>query len=405
MNKETQEILLQAIPGAIRAADGVLIPLKDGSLLHALNIHSSEKTKELTDEELFLISFCSKNEIIRLRSLKNAHDYLLRIRAMAIADSPRAVRVMNLRRRRFEQKNHPWSLGHYYHSYDYFHKNYITLLPKELRKNLASIPSGIAPLLEPNAMCIRSFVGDIVVVSESLEKFYYFMTIGFFGSNYGIDFPDRVHALLIAIRIMNGTESLDFDLDSRGVLPVDTERKIKSLVSNQMMFTYGHEFAHYLLGHIAAPETDFNSIPELEASSKESFYTYSHSAEFDADFHAVNNTKSNKINYKKIATGGLLALLFISFLDDIRACTSIKKTATSLTHPKSIDRLLTLHQKLGTNSPIPTRMVNNWIDEKNKYIKFMIESPLKKHKDILKIYGSVYLPSYTDKLRKDRIDF
>lgn len=405
MDEETQARLLRVIPGAKRAANGVILEGQDGSQFHIFNVRPLSETEGLTQEEQFFTAFCSKKEIIRLRSLKNPHDYLLRIRAMAIVDSARAVRVMNSRRSKFEQTNRPWSLTEYYHSRDHFHKSYLSLLPKASFKRLASVPAGIAPLLEPNAMCIRSFVGDIVVVSESLEHFYYFMTIGFFGENFDIDFQDRAHALLIATRIMNGAEALDFDIDSRGTLPTDTERKIRALVNFQMMFTYGHEYAHYLLDHLAAPETEQTATSGSGMSNKEVFYSYSHTAEFDADFHAVNNSKANRDKYNGIANGGLQALLFISYLDEIRPLIGIKSTATSETHPKSIDRFWALQNKLGANSPIPTWVLEEWENTMHHLVKIGAQAPLKAQDDIFTFYGSVYLPSYIEKLNQDRRDF
>jgi hypothetical protein len=405
MDEETQARLLREIPGAKRAADGVILEGQDGSQFHIFNVRPLSKTEGLTQEEQFFTAFCSKKEIIRLRSIKISHDYLLRIRAMAIVDSARAVRVMNSRRSKFEQTNRTWSLTEHYHSYDHFHKSYLSLLPNASLKRLAPVPAGIAPLLEPNAMCIRTFVGDIIVVSESLSHFYYFMTIGFFGQNFDIAPQDRAHALLIATRIMNGAEALDFDIDSRGALPSDIERKIRALVNFQMMFTYGHEYAHYLLDHLATSETEKTATSGSEMSNKEVFYSYSHTAEFDADFHAVNNSKASKEKYNGIAKGGLQALLFTSYLDEVRSLIGIKRTATSETHPKSIDRFWALQNKLGTNSPIPTRVLKEWENTMHHLINIGARAPLKSQKDIFTFYGSVYLPSYVEKLNQDRRDF
>jgi len=208
MDEEIANHLL-AVPGAKRAACGVILPVGDGECLHIRSVINGREREGLSDDEADLLEFCSRTEILRLRELRGPHDYLLRLRANAIAESPRARRVMIARRKNFENSRRPWALSHYYHSRDYHHKSYITLLARTNAKRLKSVPAGLAFIQEANAVCIRSLAGDVVVASESLEHFYYFMSIAFYGDGLDIPLIDRADALLIAIRIMNGAEALD----------------------------------------------------------------------------------------------------------------------------------------------------------------------------------------------------
>lgn len=66
--------LLKQVPGARRGADGVIIGDEQGSF-YITDI--AKKDDDLSDEEQFFAPFCAKKEIIRLRSLGSAHDYLL----------------------------------------------------------------------------------------------------------------------------------------------------------------------------------------------------------------------------------------------------------------------------------------------------------------------------------------
>ncbi|KPD20289.1 hypothetical protein [Idiomarina zobellii] len=87
---------------------------------------------------------------------------------------------------------------------------------------------------EVNALCIRSLAGDVVVVSEGLEHFYYYMSVAFYGIDFGLEPIDVRDSLLIAIRIITGAETLDFDIDPRGELPSDIDKRIQEYVDWQM---------------------------------------------------------------------------------------------------------------------------------------------------------------------------
>jgi len=98
MDKSTIDEILSNIPGSMRAKHGVLIPGKDGSLVHLQDMITAKESEGLTSDEIFFCAFCSKKEILRLREIKGGHDYLLRLRANAVVDCPRAVRVMRSRK-------------------------------------------------------------------------------------------------------------------------------------------------------------------------------------------------------------------------------------------------------------------------------------------------------------------
>lgn len=399
MKKEEIDQLLQTIPGAQRAADGVILQNEDGSIIHFQGIISSTETEGLTPEETFFLAFCAKREILRMRSITSAHDYLLRTRAMAIVDSPRSVRVMRKRRDIYESPGRPWALTHYYHSLDFYHKSYIALLSRSHAKTLKSIPAGLVAIVEANAACIASFAGEIVVVSESLRHFYYFMTIAVFGENFGISIADRVSALCIAYRVMNQSEALDFDLDSRGELPRTAEKKVQALVADQMQFTFGHEYAHYLCGH-------FSSTNAPLPGNRETARTYAHDLEFEADAQAVKLARQTPAAANRIAHGGMFVLIFLELLYRLRDQYSLCKLPVSETHPMPIDRLYALQRSLGSSSPMSLGDINHSLDvcsqlsdAFSQFLKGSLRS------DILTFYGSVYLPSYVSKPRQDRVDF
>lgn len=392
MDEKFIKEILAKTPGAKRASRGVLIPMGDEGYFHITNVIGKEETEGLTNDETFYSSFCSKSEILRLRELKSAHDYLLRIRAEAIVDSPRAVRVFLERKERYEKTGRKWSLTHYYHSKDAYHKQYIKNLPKALAKQLRGTPTGMAYINEANATCVRTLLGDIVFVSEGLEYFFYFMNIGVYGEKYGISVDDRFHALLIAIRIMLGAEALDFDIDSRGALPANIDRQIRNDVTNQMQFTYGHEFAHKLNGHMSSPEDNDQLV-------------FSHDLEFEADIAAIDIfNRKDHATYGKIRDGAITTLVFLAFLENSLNLMTTTKLSISSTHPSSIERLHSLCGSLGKESPLNSAQIdelNDGLIENAEIIKTRLGDRLEQS---LSNYGSVYLPSYKKRILEDRVE-
>lgn len=266
-------------------------------------------------------------------------------------------------------------------------------------KKIKSIPSGLIPIIEANASCIASLVGEIVVVSESLRHFYYFMTIAFFGENLGIKMTDRVSALCIAYRVMNQSEALDFDLDPRGELPKIIENKIQELVSDQMQFTFGHEYAHYLCGHVSSGNTP---LP----GNREKARAFAHALEFEADAQAVKLVRQSPSAADRIAHGGMFVLIFLDLLYRLKDQYGLRRLPVSETHPAPIDRLYALQQSLGSRSPMSLNDIEHSLAVCTQLVaafsQFLKGSP---RPDILSFYGSIYLPSYVSRIKLDRIDF
>lgn len=406
MREDQFNHLLASIPGAKRAAEGIIIPMDNGAFFHIRDIHDIKEMEGLSQEEGLFYAFCSKNEILRLRELRGAYDYLLRLRAYSIVDSARAVRVMAARRREFEKNGRPWSLTHYYHSKDQYHKSYIRHLARPHAKTLKRVPSGLAFIPEANAICIRSLAGDVVVASESLERFYYFMSIAFYGNQLGIELIDRIDASLIALRIMIGSEAQDFELDSRGDLPVETERVLSELVLHQMQFTFGHEYAHLLCGHHSLQETVVNqSTNEEKGVYLKELCVYEHELEFQADLCALTQIPYNSKAFTEVAHGAFSVLLYLDFLTKAWEIFGLHKSSVSETHPAPIHRIQRLHKDLGRRSPLNEKDLTGMFDVSGELIKTLKHRQIGQREDILTFYGSLYLPSYVTKPRRDRYDY
>lgn len=401
-SEENVEKILKSIPGSKRAYEGVLIPIEDG-MIHLRNRSNLKEFEGILPEEMCFIEFCSKKEIVRLRNIKGPHEYLLRLRANAIADSVRVIRVMASRRKAYEAKGRSWALSYYYHSKDHYHKSYVKLLSREKIKRLNSVPSGLVFIQEVNALRIKTLVGDVVIVSESLEKFYYFMTIAFYGEWLGFDMVDRADALLISIRLINGYETLDFDIDPRANLPIEKERAIESLVKCQMQFTFGHEYAHCLCNHIPSAEISLGIIKQ--DSFVNDFVLYNHNLEYEADYYALRNIENRKADIRGITRGAFSVLLYLYFIEQYRGLFSVNNFSVSISHPSAKNRIHQLYCNLGKQSYIGEAEINEMInvaDEMAQILQYRLEGQID---NLLTFYGSMYLHSYIRKQRTDRIDF
>lgn len=394
MKEEKIQEILNACPGARRAANGVIFDVGDGGLFYATG--TTDIDDDLTNDENFYSAFCSKNEILRLRSLRTAHDYLLRVRAESIVDSPRKVREFNRRRDRFEENGRRWSLTEYYHSTNVDAKRYISRLSRLNRKFLKPIPFGLAPINEVNAVAMRGILGEIVVVSENLYNFYYFMNISMYGYLYEIPDKDRIIAAIIALRIVNGAESFDFDIDPRATLPSNVARELRTRTSRQMEFTFGHEFSHLILGHLR----------EEHADSCFDIMTYAHALEYEADRQAVSLVVGSKESKRNVLVGAYDVLLYLYFIELSGINGFIPSFSVSKTHPDALSRLTNIQYIIDLREKSDKKLIYSNIDSILEMIE-LVSSELKSadRSDILTFYGSIYLPSFTCRLRRDRIDF
>ncbi|WP_164780356.1 hypothetical protein [Mesorhizobium sp. M7A.F.Ca.US.011.01.1.1] len=159
---------------------------------------------------------------------------------------------------------------------------------------MKSIPYGLAPINEVNAVARRTMLGDVVMVAENLRYFFYFMNIAMYGPYSEIRTDDCIDTAIIALRIMRGSESFDFDLDPRATLPAQIEREIQSKTGRQMEFTFGHEFAHLLEGHL------------VDRLGSDDLRVYSHECEFAADCSAVLAADSEHETKRTLARGAFV---------------------------------------------------------------------------------------------------
>lgn len=404
MDEEQIKRALAAIPGARRGADGVLIEKElDGQLytFYATGVRIPDP--DLTLEEGFLVGWCTKKEILRLRSISTTHDYLLRFRVNAIADSSRLTRVMAKRRKDFERASRQWTLCSYYDSLNVAIKSYKQRLPRQLRKRLSNVPAGFAPLVEVNAICLKSLVGEVIIISEALRYLYYYTTISLYGLNYGLQLEDCLDAGVLAVRLMLGTEAMDFDMDPRGTLPPRVEAEIQSKVDHMIEFTFGHECAHLLLGHLAGDGVATGHAKNVSPEQQ----LYSFENEYAADLAAIRMLGGEMETRRDLSIAAYNVFWYLHLVELLSEdFPDIPHFSVSETHPSPLNRLWALRKALGDKGQPSTahlERVTQSIQNARKWIRERIRtSP---QGDLLTMYGSVYLRGLGGKEREDRIAY
>jgi hypothetical protein len=347
---------------------------------------------------------CTLTEIKRIQFPTSAADALLTLRADSVADDPRLKRVF-LRRRQKDVNG--WSLTGYFPDRDF--AKYRAELPENLRIKCTKAAAGMALISEPNGACMKTSFGKVVLVSESLRTFLYYMNAYLMADN--IEFVDRMSSLLIAIRTMRLTESPDFDLDPRGDFPPEFHQRITSIVDSQIMFVIGHEYAHLLLGHLG--KTSLSMVPGEailnHPSTKFQLYTPKKENEFDADYGSLAHPS---ISDEEIVDRLAAAEWFFLGLDVYYAALEVikQKKVYSSTHPEPIDRIWSLRKRLSESGKLTVAPYYNdkemhQLISHTSEMKRFISGWLPQNLEKVRFTGSVYLPSYRGEPLVDRIDF
>jgi hypothetical protein len=252
-------------------------------IIHLLLIFPRSDVAEIKPDSFFYYPVCTIEEIKRIENPQAGDDYLLLLRANPIADNPRIARIFFARMENFGDD---WSLTGYYEDLDFDFGKYITKLTEENALKCSSVPSGFILVREPNGACIKSKFGEVVVVSEAMRHFLYYMNVFAHHRNFSLDLDDAVACLFIAMRTMLQTEALDFDIDPRGDLPRDAHDYCRIVADDQLQFIIGHEYAHLILGHLDSNSMVSSAADILTMSATREFpkyYTPRQQQEFDAD--------------------------------------------------------------------------------------------------------------------------
>jgi len=365
-------------------------------------VNEEKQMDEFDIQKSFYFPVCNKDEIERIFNIKNARDYLLKLRADTIIDNMRLFRVY---RNKYIANEKNWSLEE---SFDDSHyKIFIKNLSDELREKSNKVTYGNIFSNNPNGKTFATQYGPIITISDSLTYFFKFMNLGLMDFNGRVPDSVCINSFRIAIRVFLRTEALDFLMDPRGIVPHDIALLIHSTIPYQMQFIAGHEFSHYLLDHLS--ESKISKKPIFYAlfpneSDYKSLDTYNinQKQEFEADIQSIEWPNYNSADKRKILES---ALIFFGSLDIFESVLHIIKPVNpyyNTSHPSALDR----YKYLLSNIQYPKGFnVEDWerflttIDGFRRILcKDISENP-----GLYRFYGSVYLAEPNTEWRGRRL--
>lgn len=170
---------------------------------------------------------------------------------------------------------------------------------------------------EPNGLIFKTEFGIVSTISDSLRYFIEFMNLGLLNFGKKVPVGIQLNSIRIAIRIMLETESLDFLMDPRGVIPTAIQKRMYSSVPFIMQFVAGHEYAHLILGHLDDRNTSPKHMLKAVFKSQNDYklldiYNTSQQNEFDADIASINLPNYGQQEKMFVFEG---ALTWYAFLD------------------------------------------------------------------------------------------
>lgn len=389
--------------------------LKEGMYLHAITkipeewAHLSEKEKE---DRSWYLPICSLDEIERIFTPTNVSNILLSLRAESIISNMRILRTFE--KRACYVKESDWTLTDQFD--DSIFEIFNNAIDDRYKKRIDEISFGTQFSDQPNGYCIKTIFGPLIILSEALNKFFYFMNLGLYPywcdiNNERVSKNTQQQAIFIGIRTMLLTESFDFELDPRGIIPEDVDNNLKEIVNAEMLFVIAHEYAHFLLNHLdnnnVINKAVTHAVPSKSSFDRKCVITYNQSQnqEFDADSFAIKILSGDDTNKKRDVL--LFAVNVLSYFGIFESVIqAINSNVNSLgTHPPAyerVKRIKKIGKKIWNDDELKT--CNALIDIskllKEELIRFYIKNPSAFTK-----YGSIYIDQWRGKPKIDRIDY
>lgn len=336
---------------------------------------------------------------------KSAEDFFLRLKAEPLLDHPRLFRVARKRLLAGEIT----SFLDDPHRFDF--EDYLDGIDETSKIISDWIPFGYVLNNQPEAVCMQTEGGSVVIVSEILRNALFFMNLGFPEFFDFDDVPGDVQSSAIAIagRTMMLDEALDFELDPRGEVPSGILSRTWAIVGWQMQFVIGHEFAHHRLGHLHEGKTTYRAMTSpAEESYRRDWIAVRRSwqQEYEADIEAINAIIDPD---KKllIAQGAALFFLYLGFFEEIFE--HFNPSLRDLdTHPPTISRLKRLISEFGKDIGADLNWADSAMAHTKTAAKHLVELNVEideEKKSFFGWYGSVYLGQWKGPDLIDRVDY
>ena len=262
--------------------------------------------------------FCTEEEITRILNIRTAEDYLLRLAADDIADNSRQLRSCVFLRRLNKEE---WSLSAYLHS-ECFNVYKKALSPEDLQ-TVEGIATGFAFTPEANGYSINGDLGRMILLSSSMRYFSSFSYLSIADFEEEVPYQVRINSMRIAIRVLFQTESLDFEMDPRGIIPEEIMKKMEDVYYLQSVFLAGHEYAHFLLGHLKddnKKEFSYAKRAFHTADDPKRMYEYNvaQKDEFAADLDALSRPNFDDELYSSYYESVMLLFAALTIAESVK---------------------------------------------------------------------------------------
>ena len=351
------------------------------------------KMEELDQAEIqkvFFFPVCNKAEIERIFHVANGRDYLLKLRAETIVDHMRLFRVY--RNKALAQEGN-WSLEQSFDSTHY--ETYLATLSEANRRKCQAITYGNMFSNDPNGTIFQSPYGPLITISESLSFFLKFAHLALMEFDCEVPMHVRMNGLRIAVRVMLKTEAMDFLMDPRGILPKSVANTIHAPIHQQMEFIAGHEFAHYILGHISADAITnkpiFHAITPHDKDYKPlTVFSHSQRQELDADLKALEFVEKDEAHRIALLDAALLWFACLDLYEAVSDALCLRNPCIPSSHPSAKNRF----EHLLANVLKPANYnVGQWsrIIETVETFKPLLLHDISTNIEMYEFYGSVYL--------------
>jgi hypothetical protein len=347
-------------------------------------------------------SFCIEQEIDRIVDPKTPKDFLLRQRADIVADNVRYLRVYRNR----AQIMTPWSFESSF--VDSHYLAVLNSLSREDRALCSNITYGDMFSNDVNGYAMYDPTwGRFIYLNESLIFFMKFCNLALLDFNSEVPMNVRFNAVRIALRIMMKSETMDFLMDPRGIVPEDVHDMIHAPIESELQYIAGHEFFHHICNHLNNSNLVQKAFLTIDGNEYTGpIYSVSQKQEFEADIASINRPLYSAEDKIKLVES---ALLWFTSLEMAEVAQSIISPASSFSvksHPSAIERYNNVLNNIDVS--YDTEKFKR-IRERVERYKELITEDLSFNYDMYESYGSAYLDKPNTKWRGkeliDRVDY
>lgn len=371
-------------------------------------------TYEAANEDIIRMWYsgiCSPQELKRILHVSNAQDYILRAAVDTISVHTRLHReILALQR----ASGHSWSLEAFLSPLTFGYQNFKNHLPPSYKAKVKHIGTGCIFDNDMNGIIFDSPFGLCSTLSYSILYFIKFASLALWPYLESVPIDVRTASLRIATRIALQIESMDFNLDPRGIIPKEIERQIHAPFPYICTFLAGHEYCHFLNGDIAhnsdlgKTENVIRYMNRLDSWKSEIYYSC-HEKELQADLQSVNLPLFNSTDYANYYCYVLFWFAILAIVESAEE-TIFPPTRTP-SHPSAKVRYRNIIENArkpidySQNEKLYTEFFPDMIDS---YRKALIDDVTCNFENY-EMYGSAYLAEPNTQWRGreliDRVDF